>query len=99
MKIMPYVNTNWTKQSMLLMEEKDSPVEVQEDEAINQLVQFKDSYFWNNDTFQIFPRFKFNEDTAHSLVSNQTESFCLHLWWRNQTRDKIYPDYYKNVSE
>ena len=94
-KINPYINPNWTKQSMLIMEHHDNPAYNEEEQALHNLLSYKQSYFWFNNTDHIFPVLNLTNKTA--MPYGDSEEYCLHLWWSPQSRDKTYPDQYASV--
>jgi hypothetical protein len=73
----------------------DEPLYMEEDESVHNLLNYKQSFFWYNNTAQLFPNFTFSNET---LPVNSSEEYCLHLWSKNATSDKILPETYKNLS-
>ncbi len=89
-KIMPYLNKNYTNQSMLLMQNKIGSNDVElsvTEKTLNNMLKYKQSYFAYSDTFQVFPKFSFSNVT---VPVNSSEDYCLHLWWKPYSREKIF---------
>lgn len=82
---------------MLIMEHHDKAVHNEDEKALNNLLNYKQSYFMFNNTDHIFPLLNLTNKT--SLPIGPSEDYCMHLWWRPQSRDKYYPEEYKNVSD
>ncbi len=79
------------------MEHHDTPAYNEEEKALHHILSYKQSYFWFNNTDHIFPPLNLTNKTA--IPYGQSEDYCLHLWWRPQQREKIYPEEYRSVSE
>ena len=48
---------------------------------------YKQSYFWYNNTVKNFPQFAYDEENPNIKDS---ENFCIHLWYNPIQREKAY---------
>jgi len=86
-KIMPIVD-NLRNRDQFPMEHRG--IVNEEDKRLVQWSDFfnyKQSYFWYNNTVKNFPTFAYDEETPEVQTSEQ---FCLHIWWNPPKREKAY---------
>ena len=51
---------------------------------------YKQSYFWFNNSVKNFPEFVFDEVDPNV---KDFETFCLHVWYKQPSREKAYGQY------
>ncbi len=86
-KIMPIVD-NLRNRDQFQMEHRG--IVNDEDKRLVQWSDFfnyKQSYFWYNNTVKNFPTFAYDEETPEVQTS---EEFCIHIWWNPPKREKAY---------
>ncbi|CDW71828.1 UNKNOWN [Stylonychia lemnae] len=77
-KIMPTLD-DLRNRDQFPMEHRSSANEVDQQQVQwNEFFNYKQSYFWYNNTVKNFPQFHYEETQEDSNVS---ETFCVHLWW------------------
>jgi hypothetical protein len=96
-KIVPYRNAQWAKLDKYVMEHHDTPAYNEDEQALHNLLSYRQSFFWFNSTVELFPVLNLANRTA--LPFGSSEEYCLHLWWRPSPRDKIYQQPFRDVDE
>eukprot|EP00347_Sterkiella_histriomuscorum_P002587 403367568 len=88
LKINPFINSNWSRSQMIIMEHHDKPSQFLEERQLYNLLTYQQSYFWFNNTEGIFPKLDLKNITQ--IPVGQSEDYCAELWWRPLSREKSY---------
>jgi hypothetical protein len=78
-QVMPHANSSLVGSTLVTMQHRDDPQANEEELALRNMLTYKQSYFWFNDTNNILPTVLFNNETVPHAKS---EDYCLHLWWK-----------------
>ncbi|CDW82390.1 UNKNOWN [Stylonychia lemnae] len=79
------------------MQHHDTPTKTEAEKELHSLLNYKQSYFLFNDTEYVFPKLNLKNKT--NIPIGPSEDYCIHLWWRQQNRDKTYDQPFLNVTE